>query len=1118
MRPISLSISGLHSFREKVTIDFNALCEGGVFGIFGPTGSGKSTILDAMTFALYGKMGRNSAVGVSMINQAEKEASVSYTFQIGGRTYLAERKVKRSNDDKLQTSRSRFVDLTEEPVVLADKVGDMNEYVQELIGLQLSDFTRAVVLPQNKFSEFLQLKGTDRRVMLQRLFNLHKYGDELNDKVREGIQTHKQEILMIEREQQGMGDASKQALEEVRQQAEKAGREVKQESQNNEELDRQFKKAESLVSLQREKEEMENERAKLVEQKQSLQQSVEKKQIHELVVLVQPFLETLEETTNTLNELQQQQKDIDERVTKRSEQHRQAAMRHETAKNERSEYEPSLMMKQQQVEQLLQEQQAFQEIHRKLNDYDLEIKKQAQQVIETTNQKEAIQRTLSNRSSQMATVEDQLMTLLERESHHQHVRDASEAAMPIIQQRSALTEYEQDVKDKEKKRDEERQRYDEVVKERDNRAERLQTAYEYIVNWYNALHELERNRKEHIKTVKQAMSSEQDQLIASLAAHLEEGAACPVCGSVDHPNKHHHQHKGSHEDLEPAYEKLQSLYEATSYQRTLESLSERVRAAITVNDVQIQNDTTEHVTLQRETMLESLQQWMATFEKKVQTVARIESKTETLLQEFNQLNQSVENKTQTVNDYEKQYEEARQRIETKRSEYIQLRDQWYVQFAPLTLDSLEREKTNVRDEEKQIRSLREAQAEWQKEREQLQRDERTLEQQAQALQTEQIKLEHQRETLTKETESFSKKVRELVGEKTLEGVQTEVQEQRNKLEHNETLTAKEVENLASDYENVKNEQLTNQTKREDAVSRKQKAEQNWEEQKQGNAYQKLDALISFERADNLQSYRLTEVEVQQIDEAVERLQQQLSKVELNVERLNEQVGTDTISTDQFEKIVAALQESNERLERLKENRTNMQTALEQLTEKHERYAELEELAKQYEQKLSHFEELERVFRGKEFVDFLAEEQLVQVTKHASERLHTLTRGRYALVLDSSGGFMIADYFNGGEKRPASSLSGGETFLTSLALALSLSASIQLTGEKALEFFFLDEGFGTLDSELLDTVIHALEQLQTDHLAVGVISHVPELQERLQTRLMVTPATAEGKGSTASIEY
>ncbi|MGV2914264.1 AAA family ATPase, partial [Bacillus safensis] len=58
MKPITLTIKGLHSFREEQTIDFSSLCDAGVFGIFGPTGSGKSSILDAMTLALYGKVER----------------------------------------------------------------------------------------------------------------------------------------------------------------------------------------------------------------------------------------------------------------------------------------------------------------------------------------------------------------------------------------------------------------------------------------------------------------------------------------------------------------------------------------------------------------------------------------------------------------------------------------------------------------------------------------------------------------------------------------------------------------------------------------------------------------------------------------------------------------------------------------------------------------------------------------------------------------------------------------------------------------------------------------------------------------------------------------------------
>jgi exonuclease SbcC len=120
-------------------------------------------------------------------------------------------------------------------------------------------------------------------------------------------------------------------------------------------------------------------------------------------------------------------------------------------------------------------------------------------------------------------------------------------------------------------------------------------------------------------------------------------------------------------------------------------------------------------------------------------------------------------------------------------------------------------------------------------------------------------------------------------------------------------------------------------------------------------------------------------------------------------------------------------------------------------------------------------------------------------------------------VDSSGGFVIRDDANGGVRRPVSTLSGGETFLTSLALALALSAQIQLSGQYPLEFFFLDEGFGTLDPELLETVVEALEKLHIDSLTVGIISHVPELKSRLPRKLIVESAEPGGRGSRVYME-
>lgn len=95
---------------------------------------------------------------------------------------------------------------------------------------------------------------------------------------------------------------------------------------------------------------------------------------------------------------------------------------------------------------------------------------------------------------------------------------------------------------------------------------------------------------------------------------------------------------------------------------------------------------------------------------------------------------------------------------------------------------------------------------------------------------------------------------------------------------------------------------------------------------------------------------------------------------------------------------------------------------------------------------------------------------------------------------------------GRRRRPVSTLSGGETFTTSLAMALALSGQIQLHGHYPLQFFFLDEGFGTLDPERLDTVVSSLERLPKGDMLVGVITHVPEMRQRIERRLMVEAAT------------
>ena len=161
--------------------------------------------------------------------------------------------------------------------------------------------------------------------------------------------------------------------------------------------------------------------------------------------------------------------------------------------------------------------------------------------------------------------------------------------------------------------------------------------------------------------------------------------------------------------------------------------------------------------------------------------------------------------------------------------------------------------------------------------------------------------------------------------------------------------------------------------------------------------------------------------------------------------------------------------------------------------------------------------MEKLFKGKKFVEFVAANKLKYVSIEASKRLKEITHENYGLEVDENGRFVIRDYKNGGAKRDATTLSGGETFLASLALALALSAQIQLKGTAPLELFFLDEGFGTLDDELLEVVLSSLERIHNEKLKIGIISHVEAIKNRVPVKLIITPAVCGMGGSKVKIE-
>jgi len=141
MKPVSLKVKGLNSFVEAQTIEFSKLTEKGLFGIFGPTGSGKSTILDGITIALYGKVSRDTK---EFVNTDTNVVEISYDFEIGvGKTrklYRAERSIKRLKTGNFKTSSSRAI-LKNNSIISVEGSRPPFSFIKKSLNISSMDFS-----------------------------------------------------------------------------------------------------------------------------------------------------------------------------------------------------------------------------------------------------------------------------------------------------------------------------------------------------------------------------------------------------------------------------------------------------------------------------------------------------------------------------------------------------------------------------------------------------------------------------------------------------------------------------------------------------------------------------------------------------------------------------------------------------------------------------------------------------------------------------------------------------------------------------------------------------------------------------------------------------------------
>ena len=203
MKPLKLTIENINSLRGRHTIDFTSgnLAGCGLFAIIGPTGSGKTTILDAITLALYGQAcrydGKSSPIGVMTTNTASSEATL--LFSSGDATYEASWRLRRARgavDGALQPVEGSLKRITNDGsiTVLAEQITRMKAEVDQILGITFDQFQRVALLPQGEFDRFLTATEKERTEILEKLTGTAKYreiGDAIHRAFRQAATASK---------------------------------------------------------------------------------------------------------------------------------------------------------------------------------------------------------------------------------------------------------------------------------------------------------------------------------------------------------------------------------------------------------------------------------------------------------------------------------------------------------------------------------------------------------------------------------------------------------------------------------------------------------------------------------------------------------------------------------------------------------------------------------------------------------------------------------------------------------------------------------------------------------------------------------------------------------------
>ena len=1167
MKPKKLVIKGLNSFIEKQEIDFETLVNRGLFGIFGPTGSGKSSILDAITIALYGDIARDST---QFINLDTDSLFVSYEFDIASvnkrEDYIVSRTVKRDKKGGYKTTAARLVKNSEgEEEIIADKPRDIQKNIESIIGLTAEDFTRSVVLPQGKFSEFLKLSGKSRRDMLERIFGLEKYGKKLSERIRKARNKEISSLILIEGRLEQYKDISKEKLQELKIQYENLLKEKSKIAKEKEEMDKLYEKYKNIWELQ---EELNVYLNKLEDLKKGLL-DIEGKKVKvekgKNALNVKPYIDEINkiERDKNINEKElnaaiEQLKNINLNLKNLEDEYKKAS-------KDKEEKIPLLMQKENNLLQAIEIKKKVETIKREKATLAQKYKEKDASIKNKNIEKRNIEDNINKISEEIKLKDEEtnslkidgdrrekIQKLYEIDKEYKRLNlEVYNITEKINKKIKSLKEYELKYKDTleaqkdiNKKLEYVLDKKEELIKNSHGSNDILLDKKDYInklgetFNNLNKINdkkqELKKNLKEkqvvklnlekQYKEILEIVKSREETVVileekikniekmdmaSILAANLKEQEPCPVCGSMHHIKL---AKKVDIKELEILKEEHSTIFKELENIKieeneknilliSMEKEEELILKELENLKEQLKNKNLKNLReeLQKEKndfqeLNKNIKSWEE--EKLIleENINRLQKEKNHIDKEEAKKNEAISKEKELIVSIKKDREEREILFKQKEKEYLNLKEE-------IKVSNVEEEISRIRASDKKIEEYN-----------------KVIKNKREILESENNK----REEIIKHINTMEIELGKIIeaGKEKKNFIDKEEGEIK-KLNVGE-ISKEHLDDVKKAIENIKGKEETLKSKLElEGKNREVLWENKISKEQIKINLEKLynEKFIQLNRAlEDAKLMLICKEEIKEFEKEIEKFEKEYNNLNMNIERVNKKLKGERIEEESWKDIRLKKENKEKELEDIIKNIVIEEKLISDMESNIKALKELLDEKEKVSHKKALLEDIDKLVQGNKFVEFVAMNQLEYIVFEASKRLKDITRGRYALELDCNGNFTMRDDFNGGGIRPTNTLSGGETFLTSLALALALSSQIQLKGSSPLEFFFLDEGFGTLDSELLDTVMTSLENLRSDRLSVGIISHVEELKNRVPIKLIVDPAVPGEGGSKIKIEY